>query len=134
MRKTWKLLLPLFLLLFGCTPKYATVEFGQAGGATNEYEIFIIEKSGRLLKQKGENGTLNFVRDLTKEELKTVHKKIKATNLIDLDISTPSNIYKFIEVKKADGTSVNRVVWGDPDGGLTVQLHDLYLYLMQIKG
>ena len=134
MRKTWKLLLPLFVVLFGCTPKYATVEFGQGGGVTNEYEVFVIEKSGRLLAKKGEDGTPSFVRDLTSAELKTVHKKIKTANLIDLDINTPHNVYKFIEVKKADGTSLNKVIWGDPQGKLTVELQDLYLYLMQIKG
>ncbi|MGB1120632.1 MAG: hypothetical protein ACPG3Z_01460, partial [Saprospiraceae bacterium] len=71
-------------------------------------------------------------RQLDNSELKTIYKKLKAANIASLDIDTPDNVYQFIEVKNAEGNSVNKVIWGKPDGKLTIELADLYNYLMDI--
>ena len=48
------IMLSVVLSWFGCTPKYATVEYGQGGGVANDYNAFIIKEDGNLLVQKGE--------------------------------------------------------------------------------
>jgi hypothetical protein len=118
------IMLSIILTWFGCTPKYAEVQFGQGGGVTNDYQTFVIKKD------KDSEPTL--IRKLEKSELKTVYKKLKAADITNLDINTPHNIYKFIEIKNEEGTAINKVVWGDPQGKLTIELKDLYDYLLLI--
>ncbi len=125
-------MLSVILSWFSCTPKYAEVQFGQAGGVTNDYQSFVIKNGGDLLVRKGENAELVLVRKLEKSELKTVYKKIKAADFPNLDINTPHNIYKFIEIKNESGEAINKVIWGDPQGKLTIELKDLYDYLLSI--
>lgn len=126
------IMLSIILTWFGCTPKYAEVQFGQSGGVTNDYQAFVIKEDGNLFAKKGEDSEPTLIRKLEKSELKTVYKKLKAADIINLDVNTPHNIYKFIEIKNEEGVSVNKVVWGDPQGKLTIELKDLYDYLLSI--
>lgn len=125
-------MLSIILSWFGCTPKYAEVQFGQGGGATNEFKTFIIKQTGELLSKANEKSEPTLIRKLSSSELKTVYKKLKAANIPNLDINTPHNVYQFIEIKNETGASVNKVIWGDPNGKLTIELKDLYDYLMSI--
>lgn len=125
-------MLSIILSWFGCTPKYAEVQFGQAGGVTNEFQTFIIKNTGELFAKANKDSEATLIRKLDKSELKTVYKKLKAADLPNLDINTPHNVYQFIEIKNETGDSVNKVVWGDPKGKLTIELKDLYDYLMSI--
>lgn len=126
------IMLSIILSWFGCTPKYAAVEFGQGGGVTNKFQTYVIKDSGELFGKTDENSEPQLIRKLDNSELKTVYKKLKAADIANLDIDTPDNVYKFIEVKNAEGTSVNKVIWGNPKGNLTIELSDLYNYLMEI--
>lgn len=126
------IMLSIILTWFGCTPKYAEVEFGQGGGVTNDYQAFVVKEDGNLFAKKGEFSELTLIRKLEKSELKTVYKKLKAADIINLDVNTPHNIYQFIEIKNEEGVSVNKVIWGDPQGKLTIELKDLYDYLLSI--
>ena len=126
------IMLSIILTWFGCTPKYAEVQFGQGGGVTNDYQAFVITEDGNLSAKKGEDSEPTLIRKLEKSELKTVYKKLKAADITNLDVNTPHNIYKFIEIKNEEGVSVNKVIWGDPQGKLTIELKDLYDYLFSI--
>jgi hypothetical protein len=126
------IMLSIILTWFGCTPKYAEVQFGQGGGVTNDYQTFVIAEDGNLSAVKSEYDEPTLIRKLEKSELKTVYKKLKAADIINLDVNTPHNIYKFIEIKNKEGVSVNKVIWGDPQGKLTIELKDLYDYLLSI--
>ncbi len=126
------MLLSFFATFFGCTPKYAEIHFGQGGGVTNENPAYLIKENGELLVKKEKAGNFELVRKLDNSELKTVYKKIKAAELPSLDINTPDNIYKFIEIRNQEGEAVNKVAWGNPKGKLTIELTDLYNYLMTI--
>jgi|GEM_PF-2566889 hypothetical protein len=126
------IMLSITLTWFGCTPKYAEVQFGQGGGVTNDYQAFVIKQDGNLFAKKEENSEPTLIRKLEKSELKMVYQKLKTADIAALDINTPHNIYKFIEIKNEVGTSVNKVVWGDPQGKLTIELKDLYDYLLLI--
>lgn len=126
------MLLSFFTTLFGCTPKYAEVHFGQGGGVTNENPAYLIKENGELFIKKTKTGDFELVRKLNNSELKTVYKKIKTAELPTLDINTPDNIYKFIEIRNQAGEAVNKVAWGNPKGKLTAELSDLYAYLVSI--
>ena len=126
------IMLSIILSWFGCTPKYAEVQFGQGGGVTNEFQTFVVKDTGELFAKASKESELKLVRELEKSELKTVYKKLKAADISNLAINTPHNVYKFIEVKNETGESVNKVVWGDPKGELTIELQDLYDYLLSI--
>lgn len=126
------IMLSIILSWFGCTPKYAAVEFGQGGGVTNKFQTYVIKDTGSLFGKTDENSEPQLIRKLDNSELKTVYKKLKAADIANLGINTPDNVYKFIEVKNEEGSSVNKVVWGDSGGNLTIELSDLYNYLMEI--
>lgn len=126
------MLLSFFATLFGCTPKYAEVHFGQDGGVTDKNPAYLIKENGDLLVKKSKNGDFEMVRKLTNSELKTMYKKIKTAELPTLDINTPDNVSKFIEIRNETGASVNKVIWGNPQGKLTAELSDLYNYLLAI--
>ncbi|MFT5833488.1 MAG: hypothetical protein ACI97N_001115 [Cognaticolwellia sp.] len=126
------IMLSIILSWFGCTPKYAEVQFGQGGGLTNEFQTFIIKDTGELFAKASAVSELKLVRELEKSELKMVYKKLKAADISNLAINTPHNVYKFIEIKDETGDAVNKVVWGDPQGELTIELKELYDYLSSI--
>lgn len=126
------IMLSIILSWFGCTPKYAEVQFGQGGGLTNEFQTFIIKDTGELFAKANDVSELKLIRKLEKSELKMVYKKLKAADISNLAINTPHNVYKFIEIKNETGDAVNRVVWGDPQGELTIELKELYDYLSSI--
>lgn len=126
------IMLSIILSWFGCTPKYAAVEFGQGGGVTNKFQTYVIKDTGELFGKADDNSEPTLIRKLDNSELKTVYKKLKAADITNLDINTPDNVYKFIEVKNEEGSSVNKVIWGNPKGNLTIELSDLYNYLMKI--
>jgi hypothetical protein len=126
------MLLSFFATLFGCTPKYAEIHFGQNGGVTDKNPVYLIKETGDLLIKKSEGKDFELVRKLNGSELKTVYKKIKAAELPTLDINTPDNVSKFIEIRNQEGQSVNKVMWGNPQGKLTAELSDLYNYLLSV--
>lgn len=126
------IMLSIILSWVGCTPKYAAVEFGQGGGMTDKFQTYVVKDSGELFGKVDKNSEPQLIRQLDNSELKTIYKKLKAANIANLDIDTPDNVYQFIEVKNAEGNSVNKVIWGKPDGKLTIELADLYNYLMDI--
>lgn len=126
------IMLSIILSWFGCTPKYAAVEFGQGGGVTNKFQTYVIKDTGELFGKVDESSEPQLIRKLDNSELKIVYKKLKSADIANLDINTPDNVYKFIEVKNTEGASVNKVVWGDPKGNLTIELSELYNYLMEI--
>lgn len=126
------IMLSIILSWFGCTPKYAAVEFGQGGGVTNQFQTYVIKDTGELFGKADDNGEPTLIRELESKELKTVYQKLKAAGFPNLDISTTDNVYKFIEVKNKEGDPINKVVWADSQGKLTVELADLYSYLMEI--
>lgn len=126
-------MLSIMLSWFGCTPKYATVEFGQAGGVTNDYKAFVIKEDGSLWVKKGEKSELVAVRQLQQSELRMVYKKIKAADIPNLEVNTPDNIYKFIEIRNEADESINKVIWGNPKGQLTIELKELYDYLLSLS-
>ena len=125
-------MLSIILSWFGCTPKYAEVEFGQGGGVTNTFPIYVIKDTGELFSKPYENSEPELIRQLEDSELKNVYQKLKAAGFPNLDIYTSDNVYKFIEVKNKQGNPINKVVWGDSQGKLTIELADVYSYLMEI--
>lgn len=99
--------------------------FGKGGGFTGEYKEYILNEDGKVYKYDYKYNREVFYKDLDKAELNYFLEKIDELSLEGIDINTPGNVTKYIDVRLGK-VSMNKIVWGDPRAYTPQELIDFH--------
>ena len=85
--------------------------FGSGGGITGKYTEFKLHNDGTIEQKNFATETYEPYAKVDQSEMLPLFGELEKLALQDFQFSHPGNMTQYIEVH--DGTSVNRVKWGD---------------------
>jgi len=103
------------------------ITFGSGGGFTGAVTKYQINSKGEILEIKTFEKTTRQIKKISKNELKTINKKINKLSGDQLKFNHPGNLYYFIEFEK-EKKKIN-ITWGDPTFTEPKEVKELYEYL-----
>lgn len=125
MKKLFSLsILAILIMSCGISSKYDkldinTIEFGSGGGFTGVYKTFVLDLKDRTLSKEGE-----FVRNLSKKELKELYVSVTEGDVFKQKIDKPGNKTYFIHFKGKETN--NKLSWGEAGYETSKELKALY--------
>lgn len=129
----------LWLLMVGCQAKPAPasqqanarqLHFGQGGGFSGLVTHYMLTEDGRLYRVSHPEGAETYLTQLDKRFASQMFTHFTLTGLDKQPINEPGNMYRFLELREADGKSW-KLTWGAPDFATPPGLDDYHLLLMK---
>ncbi len=107
------------------------LNFGNGGGFTGTEHLFVLLKNGQAFKQNSLSKETTELPNVKRKLVKDIFKQAESLDLNNLDINTPGNMYKFIELK-LPGIASKRLSWGSPDNPVDEKIESLYTALTEL--
>lgn len=109
---------------------------GEGGGFTGEYTEFSFSEDGKVYKRDFNYQRDVFIKQLSDADLNYFLGKINSLGIQTIDINSPGNMSKYIEVRDGE-TSLNKIVWGSttyyPPNNLVEFHQELYNKLSALE-
>ena len=107
------------------------LNFGNGGGFTGAENMFVLLKNGQAFKKNSLSKETMELPNIKRKLIKDIFKQAESLDLNNLDINTPGNMYKFIELK-LPGVVSKRLSWGSPDNPVDEKIEGLYTTLTEL--
>lgn len=117
LRRSFPIIILLFLGLFSCTRKIATdkmpttqIVFGHGGGFTGMVHEYALLENGYIVRIQKDSATQRIVKKIGKKKAATYYAAVDSMRLHTWLYNVPGNIYHYVILKR-EGKKDNKIVW-----------------------